>query len=342
MPRTRGNGQGGLIQYKNSARWYAQYYDASGKQHRKSTGKTIKAEAESVLRGWMTDSSRGLKPSPETRNVTYDNLRDALLESYRVKGNKSLRVYADGREGLFPLGALNEHFAGKRAATIDPDAIRGFIRKRQKDGVGNAAINNSLSLLRRMFSIARREGKLQSVPHVELLKAPPARTGFLKPKDFKKLRHKLPRHLRPLVTFLYFCGVRVGEARQVQWSAVDLKKALIVLREGETKSGEQRIVPIPKALVTMLRATKKKEGLVFDSTNLRKEWDAATAACGLGNLIVHDLRRSAIRNMMLSGAQQVEAMKISGHRTASVFQRYNIIDEAQTISVMKRVESFCG
>src|SRR5580704_7205675 len=156
MPRTRANGQGGLIKYGNSARWYAQYYDASGKQHRKSTGKTIKAEAEGVLRGWMTDSSRGLKPSPETRNVTYDNLRDALLESYRVKGNKSLRVFADGTESLFPLGALNDYFKGKKASAIDADAVRAFIRTRQNDGVGNACINNSLSSLRRMFSIAHR------------------------------------------------------------------------------------------------------------------------------------------------------------------------------------------
>jgi integrase len=71
----------------------------------------------------------------------------------------------------------------------------------------------------------------------------------------------------------------------------------------------------------MLKAVKKKEGPVFDSTNLRKEWDAATAVCRLKGLIVHDLRRSAIRNMMLSGAQQVEAMKISGHKSADA-QRY--------------------
>jgi integrase len=282
----------------------------------------------------------GLKPSPETRNVTYENLRDSLLESYRVKGNKSLRVFADGTESLFPLGALNDYFKGKKASAIDADAVRAFIRTRQNDGVGNACINNSLSLLRRMFSIAHREGRLLTVPHVELLKPPPARKGFLKPKNFQRLTNKLPRHLRPLITFLFYCGVRVGEARQVQWSSVDLRKAFIVLQEGETKNDEQRIVPIPNVLVAMLETAKKKEGVVFDSTNLRKAWDAATAACGLKGLIVHDLRRSAIRNMMLAGAQQVEAMKISGHRTATVFQRYNIVDEAQTRSVMQRVEKF--
>lgn len=90
----------------------------------------------------------------------------------------------------------------------------------------------------------------------------------------------------------------------------------------------------------MLRAVKKKEGAVFDATSLRAEWETATKASGLDGLLVHDLRRSAIRNMMRSGAQQVEAMKISGHKTTSVFMRYNIVDEDQTVAVMKRVEKF--
>lgn len=51
----------------------------------------------------------------------------------------------------------------------------------------------------------------------------------MKPGDFQELLDKVAPHLRPLITFLYYCGVRVGEAKQVQWSAVDLNKALIVL-----------------------------------------------------------------------------------------------------------------
>jgi integrase len=346
MPRKRANGQGGVFQYKNtdgslkSAVWYGQYYNGDGKQIRKSTGEAVKQQAEAVLRTWMTDSARGLKPAPETAHVTYENLRDALLDSYRIKGHKSLQTLADGTETIYPLTVLDDFFKGKKASDIDSDSVKDFIRARQTDGVGNAAINNSLSLLRRMFSLARLEKRLQVTPHVELLKPPPARRGFLKPEDFTRLLAALPVHLRPLITFLYYCGVRIGEARQLQWSDVDLEKALIVLQEGQTKNDEQRIIPLPDVLVTALRTTPttKRQGPAFDDTGLRSAWDTATTECKLDGLLVHDMRRSAVRNMMIAGAQQAVAMKISGHTTPSIFQRYNIVDTTQTVDVMRRVQ----
>jgi integrase len=80
----------------------------------------------------------------------------------------------------------------------------------------------------------------------------------------------LPTHLRPLVTFLYWCGVRLGEALQIEWSLVDLNARTIRLEDEQTKSGDARIVPLPSVLVDMLGTTPRK-ARVFDGTNLRTE-----------------------------------------------------------------------
>jgi integrase len=77
----------------------------------------------------------------------------------------------------------------------------------------------------------------------------------------------LPKHLKPPITFLYYCGVRLGEARQIEWQQVDLEGGLIRLEAEQTKNSAARTVSMPDALIEMLE--HKNECKVFDSTSLR-------------------------------------------------------------------------
>ena len=207
--------------------------------------------------------------------------------------------------------------------------------------------------MRRMLKLAKQEKKIPDVSFIEFQKEPSARKGFLPTNKFEELLAQFPTNLKPLVAFLYFCGVRVGEALQIEWAQVDLNKRLIRIEDEQTKTGEPRIVPLPSILVMMLEGIEPKTERVFDSTNLRKEWRKACAAVGLGRIIeiegkkydpryegltIHDFRRSAIRNLINAGVPEKVAMQISGHKTRSVFDRYHIVSTEDVINAMRRVE----
>jgi hypothetical protein len=57
-------------------------------------------------------------------------------------------------------------------------------------------------------------------------------------------------------------------------------------------------------------------------------------------LLFHDLRRSAVRNMKKAGLQDLEAMRITGHLTRHIFDRYNIIDEDALADAGNRLEEY--
>ena len=241
-------------------------------------------------------------------------------------------------------------------------------RSREIDGVSNAEINRELTILKRMFTLAVQSGKLLHRPHIPLLKEDNTRTGFFEPEQFASVYAHLPASLRPIIEFAYITGWRiVSEVLPLEWRQVDLAVGEIRLDPGTTKNGEGRVFPFTDDLRRMLeeqhaehlklRKGGKVQPKVFfrmvakgrrgtkeprSIRSLNKAWDAACIAAGCPGRIPHDLRRTAVRNMVRRGIPERVAMQLAGHKTRSVFERYNIVSNGDLRAAAAKLQGLTG
>ncbi len=125
---------------------------------------------------------------------------------------------------------------------------------------------------------------------------------------------------------------------------VDLMVGTVRLRT--SKNGDPRQVNLTQVTRQLLEACcagKKPEDSVFTRGNapvldFRDAWERVTEAAKCLGLLFHYLRRTAVRNMVRAGIPEVVCMKISGHKTRAVFDRYNIVSERDLTDAAKKLE----
>lgn len=315
----------------------------------------------------MRQVELGTYAPPEARVkvtvYTVADLWDTYLREYRNRGGKD-----DGRLEI-AWNHLKPSFEKKRVEEVSTDAVNRYIEARRCDGVQNATINRETALLRAMF----HHGTKVTPPMVDRVPAFPARLnenpprkGFVTNKEYAVLaKNANVLWLRCLIACAYSFGFRKGELLNLRVNQVDLFDRWIELREGETKNGEARKVPMTNEVFELIRACvagKKPDDHVFTREagarvcDPREEWYSCCVSSGLGQWIpakrkngkeflayrglnLHDFRRSAIRNMTRRGVSETVAMRISGHKTQSVFRRYNIIDERDLQQASRLIEA---
>jgi integrase len=324
--------------------WVKYYKD--GKPYRESTKKSEYEDARSFLLNRVKEVDEGKTPNIGLNKVKYDDLEKLIRGDYQDRGLKST-VTLNIR-----LESLKEYFGGVLVVKINSAKVRGYKDSRLADGVSNSTINRELSALRRMLVLGTRQTPplVDRVLWWQELEEPAPREGFLEPDEFVAFRNHLPEYLKGYATFAYRTGWRSGETKGLTWDKVDLKRGTVSLRFGETKNKDNRLIALDSELKSVLaqawagRGTsdyvftnKAKDGKLGDC---RKAWDTAARKAGFDDLIPHDFRRSAVRNLVRSGLHRTVAKKVTGHKSDGVFERYNITDERDMFLAAKTQEEY--
>jgi integrase len=321
-------------------------YGVRGARHRESSGLTSKADAQRLLRERIRNREAGKLVGRPDRVVlaeysTGENgrqlvggLRGLAEKQYDIDGRRSKeRVvqYWDHLEAFFGAEA--------RAVEITGVLLDDYAASRLAAGAARQTVNNELSALRRGFRLAIDKGLLAVMPKFTLPKVANARSGFFEEGEFAALLLELPADVRDLVEFLRATGWRRDEGRLLPWAAVDRESGTIRLDDARSKSGKPRVFPFGlaptlRALLDARWAARDgvyvfhRDGQPLGIGAVRSAWKRACKRAGLVGRLVHDLRRSAARDFRQAGVSEGEIMRLCGWETRSMFDRYNIIDEA--------------
>lgn len=333
--------------FKRNSVWWIAY--SNGKQMpyykviRESTRQSEKEEAIRQLKIREGDVANGVPIVTRANSIRVKELLADVIIDYRINGHRSIDILE-----VRIKNHLEPHLGGYKMVDLTAADIKMYTNERLKEGAANGTINRELSHLKRSFKLGIENGRIRSAPHIKMLRENNVRQGFFEAAEFETLCRYLPDHIEPLIRFLYLTGWRVSEGKQLKWKDIAWESKEIFLWQESSKNRHSRVFPlIPELEAMFLNLRKSQDNLcpnVFQKNGspigcFRASWKTACRKAGLVGRLVHDLRRSAVRNFVRAGISERVCMLLTGHRSRTIFDRYDIVSESDIEAAAKKMST---
>jgi integrase len=256
------------------------------------------------------------------------------------------------------LAKLTDFFGNQLLRHFTPSLVSQYQSKRmsEKSYRGEttkpATVNREIACMRTMFNKAIRDGKLEKNPTVgvKFLRENNERERVLSSEEWERYKAKCPSWYLPIAVTAYRTAMRKSEIINVTPSRVDVKEGFIRLRAEDTKTGNGRSIPIHPELMEVLKKVLKvrplncdcvfhRDGRPLDSNHIRWAHQMVRKKARIENFTFHDFRHTCINNWRKEGHDYFKIMAASGHKTISVFKRYNMVGEEELKTLVKFASS---
>jgi integrase len=330
---------------RGSVWWFKVIRD--GKRYQRSSGVKNKNDAREIENAFRTELAKGKvgivkkEEAPTVKEFAPDFI--GYIEVKCADKPATVKFYGS-KVGLL---LKDKRLAGKRIDQITEKDVDEYAARRSKVAskrgtpMAPASINRELATLRRMLRLAAKRWKLiDHVPEIEMLGGEVTRE-FVFTKDQERLYLEAADQypdLRDVAALLVETGIRVGEALKLDWANVHLDPVgkaayghLTVLRV-TSKGNITRSVPLTDAAVEVLKKRHPAaSGLVFhrangkplNQTHLDHQHEKLRRLLKLPeDAVIHSFRHTALTRLGLSGADAFTIMRIAGHSSIVISQRY--------------------
>ena len=268
-----------------------------------------------------------------------------FMDSIKVRSPKTAIDDALKAKSLLAF----DHIANRRLDRVDEPLIERWIQKRIKK-VCPGTVNRGLSILKKTLRQAREWKLINHVPRIKHLPGERQREFVLSDSQEVAYIEACSQPLKDVAILILSTGLRSGEALVLEWKDVDLEAARLSVRKGKSKNAKRTLTLLPKA-VEMLKARKKdavdrfvfsngfgKPYLVSSLSKMQASVRLALKWPDSDDLCLHALRHTFLTRMGELGVDAFTLMRIAGHSTVMVSQRYVHPSSAAMEAAFKRLD----
>jgi integrase len=357
-------GQGSLFQRKADGLWYYSVVH-NGIALKKCLGSfpseaAAWTEAEIVKAGFLNRIAIGELEASTSLTVTVGELLDNYIEHLNTSGAKYAYIIS-----CCVNATLRPCFGDRRVASLKTTDLERFRQERERQGRSSKTINNDLSYLRSalLFESNGTAPRIRrgDIPDFPMVKKVHIRSGFIEYLEYERILVKIPPSLKCLFVVAYHVGISKSELLRLKLADIDFANREVTLR-GENGRQLPIYADMEKWLRKQLRtATRFPDALdlffwfaedvqlrhggfrLIPGSSIRRfeaSWNKAVAEAGHPGLRLHDLRRSALRNMVAAGIPEVKALEISGYRTNHVLTRHKIFPATELHDLTRKMDKW--